>query len=62
MIAAREEIRKRQREGIRYDRREWRRGVLDQSKAFADGLLDALEGDRGLLSVFGAAGVNMGKT
>ena len=59
MISAREGIRKRQREGVRYDRRERRRGVLDQSEALADGLLDALKGDRGLLSVFGAAGVNM---
>ena len=41
MSAAREEIRERQREGIRYDRCERRREVLEQSKALADGLLDA---------------------
>ena len=57
--AAREAIRKRRHEWIHYDRRERRREVLEQSKALADGLLDALKGDHGLLSVFGEAGVRM---
>ena len=58
--AARKAVRKRQlEEGVHYSRQERRREVLDMSRALADGLLDALEADAGLLGVFGQAGIRI---